>query len=96
VACTPDQHSNVALSGSHTTQNTRTLSLPYHVLASMPRSSCGGHVQVAVFVKRPWDDTAASASGQARVGVHKGGDQEVGVGRVGKAHMTGGKKDSHI
>ena len=51
---------------------------------------------MAVFVERPWDDMAASASGQARVGVCEGGDQEVGVRRVGKAHMTGGKKDSHI
>jgi len=53
-------------------------------------------VQVVVFIKRPWDNTAASASGQARVGVREGGDQEVGIRRVGKAHMTGGEKDSHI
>jgi len=61
-----NKHGNVALSGLHTTQNTCTLSLPYHVLASTPCSSCGRHVQVVVFIKRPWDNMAALASGQAR------------------------------
>ena len=54
---------------------------------------CVDDVGAAVaFIERPCNGAAALASGQACVGACKGGVQEIGIGRVCKAHRTRGKK----